>query len=563
MTRPALNVGLLVDNLGEDYQRRIFTGLNEEAVRLNIGVVCFLGGQLAASGTLVHRNRVYECVSSSNVDALVVTTGTLGNKVGADTLASFVETYRPLPICSVGVELAGFPSVTIDNKAGARQALEHLIVEVGRRRIAFVRGPEHNREAEERFMLYRDVLREHKIALNPDMVTMGDFDAPSGSRAIETLIDERHMGFDAVMAASDLMALGAMNRLIERGVPVPERVSVVGFDDVEAARFAPAPLTTVRQPLFELGRRALDNVIAQVVGNASPERLVLPAVLVKRRSTVPVGSRERHRNVPVDVVDSSSFETAYQALRPDLLRELESVLDNRGLDQDWAEQLTTALVGEISGRRSGLLRRVAFLEYLEHLLLSLVSNHGDTQKCQELISVLRKHLVPLIRHTGYQREAAEDLFHEARVISGSIAERFQVQQRLMMRHWRRMTQEVGSAILRSESREHLERNVAELVPTLGIPSCLVCTYEEDGKSRVLAGYDGEHRFPELKLPAFGRHELFPQGLLGTARRTLLVECLHLEGRALGYVVCEMGPNEPEVYELLRDYLTGALRGLLG
>jgi phosphoserine phosphatase RsbU/P len=551
---------MLVDTLGEDYQRRIFTGLNEEATRLNIGVVCFLGGQLAASGTLVHRNRVYECVSSSNVDGLVVTTGTLGNKVGEDNLVGFVESYRPLPICSLGVELGGLPSVTVDNKAGARQALEHLIVDVGRRRIAFIRGPEHNREAEERFMLYRDVLREHRIALNPDMVTMGDFDAPSGSRAIETLIDERHMGFDAVMAASDLMALGAMNRLIERGVSVPDRVSVVGFDDVEAARFAPAPLTTVRQPLIELGRRALDNVIAQVVGNVTPERLVLPAVLVKRRSTVPVASTERHKSVPFDVVDSSSFETAYQALRPELLRELESVLDNRGLDQDWAEQLTSALVGEISGRRAGLLRRVLFLEYLEHLLLTLVSNHGDTQKCQELISVLRKHVLPLIRHAGYQREAAEDLFHEARIISGSIAERFQVQQRLMMRHWRRMTQDIGSALLRSESVEQLKRGVTELLPTLGIPACLVCTFEEDGRSRVLCGYDGDRRLTHSDLPTFARHELFPQGLLGTSRRTLLVECLHLEGRALGYAVFEMGPSEPEVYELLRDYLTGALRG---
>jgi DNA-binding LacI/PurR family transcriptional regulator len=561
LTRPALTVGFLVDTLGEDYQRRIFSGLNEEAVRLNIGVVCFAGGQLSASRPQVHQNRVYECVSPTNLDALVVTSGTLGNKVGEDTLASFVESYRPLSVCSVGVELAGFPSVAVDNKAGARQALEHLILDAGRRRIAFIRGPEHNREAEERFMVYRDVLREHRIALNPDMVTMGDFEAPSGARAVEILLDERHMGFDAIMAASDLMALGAMNRLIERGVPVPDRVSVVGFDDVEAARFAPAPLTTVRQPLLELGRRALESVIAQFFGNDTPERLVLPAVLIKRRSTIGAPGRNESTGPSPQLTDSSSFEIAYHALRPELLLELEAILDSRGLEHDWAEQLTSAFVSEISGRRSGLLRRTMFLEYLEQLLLHVVSNQGDTAKCQELITVLRRHLVPLVRHTSYQRERTEELLHEARIVSGSIAERYQVQQRLMMRHWRRSTQEVGAALLRCGSHEQLGDKLCELLPQLGIPACLLCTFQADGSTRLLCGFDGARRFPESEPITFARHELLPTGLLGTARRTLLVETLYLEERSLGYAVFEIGPAEPEVYELLSDYLTGALRGL--
>lgn len=498
MTRPALNVGFLVDTLGEDYQRRIFAGLQDEAVRLNIGVICFAGGALGASGVSVHKSRIYECISSASVDALVVTTGTLGNKVGEDTVSAFVDSYRPLPICSLGIELPGIPSVTIDNRAGARQALEHLIVESGRRRIAFIRGPEHNREAEERFMLYRDVLREHRIALNPDMVTIGDFEAPSGARAVETLLDERHMGFDAIMAASDLMALGALNRLIERGVSVPGRVCVVGFDDVEAARFASSPLTTVRQPLREMGRRALENVVAQVFGNEAPERLVLPAALVKRQSTLTAKAERRHRSVPVDVLDSSSFETAYQGVRAELLRELEVVLDDRGLDQDWAEQLTSALVSEISGRRAGLLRRVTFLEYLEHLLLTVVSNHGDTGKCQELISLLREHMLPLVRHADYQREAAEDLFHEARILSGSIAERYQVQQRLQMRHWRRSTQEVASALLRCRSLSMLDQTFRSMLPILGIPAGALCTFEDSGTNRVLIGFDGDSNLTDRK-----------------------------------------------------------------
>jgi hypothetical protein len=108
----------------------------------------------------------------------------------------------------------------------------------------------------------------------------------------------------------------------------------------------------------------------------------------------------------------------------------------------------------------------------------------------------------------------------------------------------------------------LKRNVEDLFPTLGIPMCLVCIFESGDGARVSCGYDGDRRFSGSSLEAFPIAELLPRGLLGTSRRTLLVESLYLEGKALGYVAFEMGPSEPEVYEICRDYLTGALRGLL-
>src|SRR5690606_7044008 len=198
---------------------------------------------------------------------------------------SFVESFEPLPTCSVGIELPNTPSVSIDNHTGVREALLHLLEEGGRRRIAFIRGPEGNREAEERCSAYRDVLTSHGLGINPDLVVQGDFEAASGSAAIRTLIDERHVAFDAVVAASDLMALGALNALLERGVAVPDKVAIVGFDDIEAARFATAPLTTVRQPLMDLGKRALENVINQVFQTGDRSNVVLPARLIKRESS--------------------------------------------------------------------------------------------------------------------------------------------------------------------------------------------------------------------------------------------------------------------------------------
>lgn len=563
MTHPHLQVGFLVDNLTDEYQKRVFAGLNTEAVRLNVNVRCFVGGRLAESGSAALLNQLYDCVSAAHLDALVIVTGTIGNFVSKQRLFEFVQGFQPLPTCCVGVEIPGFPAVTIDNRTGMREGVVHLIEDAGRRKIAFLRGPEGNREAEERFLVYTDVLTEYGVGLNPELVTSGDFDASSGAAAVRTLIDDRHVGFDAIVAASDMIALGALNALLERGIPVPERVSVVGFDDVEPARFATAPLTTVRQPLYELGKRALENAVSQAYGEAVQSQHVLPTRLVKRRSSTAVirSSRIPEALVGRNVTDGPSFEELYKELKTEIVEALRADIDAPGLDRDWPEQLCNAFVAEIGGRRSGLLRRVTFIDYLEHLLLRIASSGSDINACQTMISGMRFKLVPWLREAPAQRDAAEQIWHRARILIAGIAERYQVQQRLQLQHWRTTVQHVGALLLRCDTIEHLGACLAKHLPQLGIPACVVCTFEAPDLSRLRIGYDlfEAAEYPESLFP---QRELLPCGVLaGDRRLSLLLETLYANDRALGYVAFEMGPTEAEVYELLRDYLTGALRGI--
>ncbi len=556
-------IGLLVDTLGEDYQGRLFAGLNDAAAARDVDVICFIGGPLSAVGPAAQRNRIYDSALGGELDGVVVASGTLGNQVGTEALNAFVESFAPLPTCSVGIEVPSCPSVRIDNRAGVREALVHLITEVGRRRIAFICGPEANREAAERFEAYRDVLAEHRLSIDPDLVTLGDFEAASGARAVATLIDERRMGFDAIMAASDLMALGALNALSERGVAVPDRVSVVGFDDIEAARYATSPLTTVRQPLIKLGMRALELVADEIEGHTQAGQSVLPAGLIRRQSSM---AGQEHR-APLDSLrsagtpDSASFEQAYRNVRARLFEELREEVPLAGIDGDWPEQLCNSFVSEASGRSPGLLQR-STLEHLENLLLRVVESHGDANSLQAVISRMRTRLRPIIQNNIAIANRAEDLWHRCRVLIGGIAERYQVQHRLQRRHWRRTIVEIGAELLRAESIYEVRNTLSGRLPSLGIPACAVCAFESAESSRLLAAYDTSSQLRDGDA-TFDRRRLLPGDLLrGGRRRTLVVESLYVNERALGYVVFEMGPPEPVVYEQLRDYLTGALRGLL-
>lgn len=183
--------------------------------------------------------------------------------------------------------LPGFrgPSVDVDNVAGARRAVEHLI-ELGHRRIGCVtNAPLAYTAASERLEGYRQALQAAGIVFNETLVAEGEFDAPSGHRAMTRLLAADRVS--AVFAASDVVALGVIGALREAGQRVPQDVSVVGFDDIPLAAYVDPPLTTVRIPAFELGLTAGQALVDQVARRPVADRTLLPIELVVRASTAP------------------------------------------------------------------------------------------------------------------------------------------------------------------------------------------------------------------------------------------------------------------------------------
>ncbi|MFD7116000.1 LacI family DNA-binding transcriptional regulator [Streptomyces sp. NPDC056652] len=175
------------------------------------------------------------------------------------------------------------PYVDADNRGGAREAVRYLR-DLGRRRIAHIAGPRDQTSATDRLDGYRDVLLDE----DPALIAEGAFTEESGARAMVTLL-ERCPGLDAVFAANDLMASGALRVLKERGIAVPDEVALVGFDDMDSvAGVTDPPLTTVQQDIEGQGRlmarlllRGLDR---EREGEEAPASVITPTTLVRRAS---------------------------------------------------------------------------------------------------------------------------------------------------------------------------------------------------------------------------------------------------------------------------------------
>ncbi len=167
-----------------------------------------------------------------------------------------LQEAMPIAVIDPRVPLdEGIPSIAATNAAGADAATTHLL-ELGHRSIAIVTGPTGWAATEERRQGYLAALARAGIALDPDLVVVGDWHIPSGRAAAERLLELRDPP-TAIFAFSDEMAIGALQVARECGLRVPGDLSVVGFDGVERAELLVPQLTTVRQPLAEMGRTAV------------------------------------------------------------------------------------------------------------------------------------------------------------------------------------------------------------------------------------------------------------------------------------------------------------------
>jgi DNA-binding LacI/PurR family transcriptional regulator len=561
-------IGFLADLLEDGYQSAIAGGVLKGAKNGGANVLCFVGGVLGSPlRSALQRNHVFELASPATVDGLVLLGGTLVNHVGPDALAKFCERYRPLPICSVGMELPGIASVLIDNEVGMRNVVEHLIVAHQFKRIAFVRGPLANAEAELRFNVYRAVMDQHGIAFNERLVVVGNFQSDSGRAAVACLFDERKFkvdDIDAIVVSNDNMAFGVIAALSERGLRVPQDVAVTGFDDVEEARYVNPGLTTVRQPLEEQGREAVRIVLMAAQHQQRPESLRLRTSLVVRGSCGCSGPIE-HQSVSTRAGLFLGFEATLVSRRQHMLAEL--ARSARGsmthAGANWEGRLVATVSDALHGKGT-----VETTKLFEVFVQGLLDRGLDVAICHDLLDCLRHEILECLHKEPERRTLAEDLFQDIRLVIGRSAERHLGASRLKVQHWSRQLSIVGTRLIGSFDLIGLRDAVTSEFPSLAIASCFIVMYEGDTGpaplSKLILAYDHGTEASSPTDSQFATKELLPPNALnGTQElRDFVVAPLFFEKQILGYLVIEFEIAQAFAYEAIRELISAALKGAM-
>ena len=249
----------------------IIRGVSQELEAAGKQLVLMMAGSQASHG------RVERYASAGHVDGVM-----FASMHGADPLPGALA-RSGIPVVCSGRPMAptpvSVPYVDVDHRGGVVAAVQRLIG-LGRRRIATIAGPQDMVAGIDRLAGYRAGLQD---AQRRSHVAVGDFTRESGLVAMRQLLAD-DPGLDAVFVASDLMAHGALQALKEAGRRVPDDVALIGFDDIEISRYSDPPLTTVRQPIVDIGRTMARQIVGVVNDEDVAEAVLLPTELVVRGS---------------------------------------------------------------------------------------------------------------------------------------------------------------------------------------------------------------------------------------------------------------------------------------
>lgn len=202
------------------------------------------------------------------LDGIIIQSGHHGDQA---IIGRIVDAKKPLVVAGRPYRLDNVSFVDVDNIGAARGAVEHLI-RLGYRRIATITGPKASTVGIDRKEGYLSAMKANHLDVDPALIVEGDFTEASGYAVMQSLLPAKP---EAVFAASDIMAIGAMRAIQEAGLQVPENIAFIGFDDLPLANLSSVPLTTVRQPVVQFGAKTVEVLIDLIEKGIEPHRHVV------------------------------------------------------------------------------------------------------------------------------------------------------------------------------------------------------------------------------------------------------------------------------------------------
>ena len=269
-------IGVMLADVSNPFYEMIIKGIETVTNAENQSVVFYNSYDDLAG----HRKIIASAIEGSRVDGIIVVGSHLGDK------STLLEMANRGVICLIERNFTDptIPCVSVDNKKGARLAVEHLIA-LGHKRIGLITGNLHFQTAIERLEGYKETLSQHGLPIEEELIAWGDFQHKSGYDGMKQLLKLPNRP-TAVFASNDMTAIGALQAAGEAGLSVPRDMAVVGYDDITFASMIHPQLTTIRQPLFEMGTLAAEGLIDRIKkgDEAAPFKKLLPLELVVRQS---------------------------------------------------------------------------------------------------------------------------------------------------------------------------------------------------------------------------------------------------------------------------------------
>lgn len=287
-------IAVMTGDTQSDYSEELMRGFYTSAHEEGVNIVLLMGPQMptyctdivtsSITGNYRYQfNSIYQYVHFIKPDAIVVTYGSLSAFYSEQSKRSFLNQFSDIPYLVIEDKPLdeNVPYLDTDNYSGMKACVEHLIVDHGYRKIAFLSGPRSNHDAEERLRAYLETMEEHGIEVTDTMIAYGDYTDRVDEQA--TYLLENNPGLEAIVSANDGMAKSCYRVCATRNLIVGKDIAITGFDNIASASTMNPPLTSVSQNSFQISYTALKNAVAMCRGEKVVSRS-MPTALKKRCS---------------------------------------------------------------------------------------------------------------------------------------------------------------------------------------------------------------------------------------------------------------------------------------
>jgi signal transduction histidine kinase/DNA-binding response OmpR family regulator/ABC-type sugar transport system substrate-binding protein len=502
-----------------------------------------------------------------NCDGLIVL-HPIGSQDRVDFIGALVDTGYPVVFSG---DYSKGSAVTVDNQSGITLALDHLLAH-GHHRIAFIMGRDKDIDGDsyQRFQAYLNWLQKHHIEVDPNLIAAG-YNAYSGGQEAMAQILSRKVPFTALMANNDDSASGAMQTLQEAGLLVPQDIAVIGFDNRTNAQAQIPMLTTVHFPMFELGSRAVDQLLKCIDGTLGDyKNVIIPSHLVIRETcgcSPGMNSALRIKNMPAPLEINTPSKSAdgslpEQTIFSDLAQTIAEVVksETHHLGAREVDYLCESLAKAL---RASLERGEPqdFSLIFQQILARASDQENDLFIWHEAISILRAWLPALMGKSApaLTRQQADNMFDQARVAISEISRGQAARQVLRQAQIADRMGQMTSNFFTAQNESEVFAELIKQLPKIGIAHASVAYYVKNGEDEpAWSELQTAPHLPDECRRRFPTRQFPPEGLY-TEPYSLALLPMTVQRVASGFVAFETG--NLELCSTIALQLAAALRGI--